>query len=397
MFSIINRRSIIPFFLSIVLVMVSLACGLISRNSVVNEVQQALIEEAELKLTETAGKLQESEANLEAAETILEEAEQKLEEVQQTLAEAETLLTQEPPVLADDPQPDDDPDNDAVTGTGDYQIGDIIQVRDTTINVLGWEILPEVGYFTPDPGNMYIAVDLVIVNRRDSNMPVSSFLQTAVFDSAGEEYTISFMAQAQAKGGSIDYALVPGERVRGKVGFEVPENSDYFLFEFVPEFLQPEKVTIDLGNEPVTTAIPIELPGEVPLILNDIGDSIDLDSVLLTVNQVSSPEEDSLSKPREGNKFLLVDITLVNNTSEVLEITASFQMYVKDSTGQLFTLDHSVTFAKGVSPDGEHAPGETINGQIGYEVPEDETSFVFVFEGKDWDSDKAFVILILEE
>jgi hypothetical protein len=45
------------------------------------------------------------------------------------------------------------------------------------------------------------------------------------------------------------------------------------------------------------------------------------------------------------------------------------------------------------SPDGEIAPGETVRGQIGFQVPATATGLTFVFDADVWGTGKASVAL----
>ena len=44
----------------------------------------------------------------------------------------------------------------------------------------------------------------------------------------------------------------------------------------------------------------------------------------------------------------------------------------------------------GTTPEGEIAAGETIRGQVGYQVPETAGGFVFVFDADVWGLGKVF-------
>ena len=48
------------------------------------------------------------------------------------------------------------------------------------------------------------------------------------------------------------------------------------------------------------------------------------------------------------------------------------------------------------TPEGELAPGGTLRGQVGFQVPADATGLVFVFDGDFFGAGKVFVVLPTE-
>jgi hypothetical protein len=218
-----------------------------------------------------------------------------------------------------------------------------------------------------------------------------------VKDETAQQYTVDFMAQSQLKGGNVEGELISGEKIRGKVGFQVPEDVQSLELVFDAEVFGTGKVFVNLGSEPKMVEAPSEIPGEKELETYSIGESIEMNDMVLTVNEVSSPAGDQFTKPSEGYKFLVVDLTLINNSSTAVNISSLMQMFVKDSAGRKFDVDiWATTAGGGTTPDGEYAPGETIRGQVGYEVPADETQFIFVFEADFWGTGKILVDLPLE-
>lgn len=125
-----------------------------------------------------------------------------------------------------------------------------------------------------------------------------------------------------------------------------------------------------------------------------IGESIDAGAVTLTVNGVTSPPGDEFTKPDAGNKFLLVDLSFTNKSQQSAHISSILQMSLKDGTGQAYKSDlKAMTMSPGASPEGELAPGETIRGQLGFQVPANATGMQFVYDASLFGSGKVFVEL----
>ncbi len=275
-----------------------------------------------------------------------------------------------------------------------YQVGDIISMGDIVMVVLGWDNPPGGDFTKPDEGNVFVGVELILVNQSDSSTSISSLLQMELKDDTYQRYDVDFTASMAIDGSSPDGEISPGERVRGKVGFQVPEDATGLVFVFDADIWGTGKVFVELGPEPVSVEPPGDLPGEQTQAMFAVGDVIEIGELTLTINEVTNPPGDSFNKPDEGNLFVVVDITIQNQDSEAASVSSMLQMSLKDDTGQVYDLDLMASVAAGgKTPDGEIAPGETIRGQVGFQVPVEATGLVFVFDADVWGSGKVFVAL----
>jgi len=275
-----------------------------------------------------------------------------------------------------------------------YKVGDVVSIGDHVLVVLGWENVQPNDFSKPDAGKKFVAVELLIVNNSQSAMSVSTLLQMSLKDDTGQKYDVDFMASSAIGGASVGGELAPGEKVRGKVGFQVPENATGLQFVFDASVFGSGKVFVDLGAEPVTVEPPANIAGETSQQTYNVGDVIAIGTTNLTVNQVLYPAGDDFNKPKAGFKFLVVDITIENTGATAISVSSLLQMSVKDSSGQEFDVDLMASVASGgTPPDGEIAPGEKLRGQVGFQVPENATGLVFVFDADVWGSGKVFVAL----
>ncbi|HUZ00938.1 MAG TPA: DUF4352 domain-containing protein [Thermomicrobiaceae bacterium] len=86
----------------------------------------------------------------------------------------------------------------------------------------------------PQPGQMYIAVDLTLENDSGSVTDISTVVMMSVRDSTGHVYRPNVTATNVATGSqdTMDGPLVPTQPVRGKVGFQVPAGAHGLVFQF---------------------------------------------------------------------------------------------------------------------------------------------------------------------
>lgn len=270
-----------------------------------------------------------------------------------------------------------------------YKIGDVVSIEDHVLVVLGWENVQPNDISKPDEGKKFVAVELLIVNNSQSSMSVSTLLQMSMKDDTGQKYDVDFTAST-----AIDGELSPGEKVRGKVGFQVAENATGLQFVFDASVFGTGKVFVDLGTEPVTVDPPANIAGETSQQTYNVGDVIAMGTTNITVNEIQYPAGDEFNQPNTGFKFLVVDITIENTAATAISVSTLMQMSVKDSSGQKYDVDLMASTASGgSSPDGEISPGEKLRGQVGFQVPENATNLVFVFDADVWGSGKVFVAL----
>lgn len=103
-----------------------------------------------------------------------------------------------------------------------------------------------------------------------------------------------------------------------------------------------------------------------------IGDSINLDKVVYTVNGTRESEGSGFLKPKEGNKFFLVDVTVENKSNESKAISSMLMFKLQDSQSYNYNIT-IFTDQKG-SLDGEIAYGGKLRGEVTFEIPKSETT-----------------------
>lgn len=109
-----------------------------------------------------------------------------------------------------------------------------------------------------------------------------------------------------------------------------------------------------------------------------VGDQVKVGSTyIVTVNSFKTNPGDEFTKPKSGNKFVVVDLTIKNISNEEQDVSSLLQFTLKDSTGQKY----DETIISGVTPpDGKLAAGDIVKGQIAYEVSASQHNFTFSFE-----------------
>ncbi len=110
-----------------------------------------------------------------------------------------------------------------------YSVGDIISIDNTILVVLGWDQPPGGDFNPPDSGKEYLVVDLIIANQGEKSFNISPVFQMTLKDSSGQKYNVNGKANLASGSNTPGGEINPGEVVRGKVGFHVPEDQMTFF------------------------------------------------------------------------------------------------------------------------------------------------------------------------
>jgi hypothetical protein len=112
--------------------------------------------------------------------------------------------------------------------------------------------------------------------------------------------------------------------------------------------------------------------------VNTIGKAVQVGNTwVVTVNSVKTSPGSDYTKPKSGNIFVVVDITVKNISSSSQDVSSLLMFNLKDATGQQYT-EAFTEFTN--PPDGTVAPNSLLQGQLVYEVPSTDHSFTFTFQ-----------------
>jgi len=275
-----------------------------------------------------------------------------------------------------------------------YEVGDIISIDNAVLVVLGWDQPPGGDFNSPDEGKKYLVVDLMIANQGERSFNSSPVFQMTLKDSSGQKYNINGKANIASGSNTPNGEVNPGEVIRGKVGFHVPENLTNFIFVYEANLIGIGEVSVNLGRTPVAMDPPPDLNLAHRQEIFTVGEQIEISGLVIQILGVSYPSGTDLVKPKVGYKFISVDVQVENQGESVQEITSIVQMYLKDNTGEKYTfhLGAQSIIDSGL-PDDELQPGERIRGQIGFQVPADSEGLIFVFDAEVFGFGKVFIAL----
>jgi uncharacterized protein DUF4352 len=127
-----------------------------------------------------------------------------------------------------------------------HQLGETISAGDLKLTVNAVDTPKGDQLSTPKAGNRFVAVDLTIENTGQQAAHLSTLAQMSLKDRAGWKYSLDLLATTAAGGSTPEGELAPGEKLRGKVGFQVPKAATGLLFVFDADVLGAGRVFVTL-------------------------------------------------------------------------------------------------------------------------------------------------------
>lgn len=310
----------------------------------------------------------------------------------------------------DEPEPtggsdDSDAGDDDATGSDDADgsdsdpeqvnvaIGDLVDGDQLHLVVEGVERTDSLGQFSePEPGNEFAVVSLALKNVSDEYLNVSNLLQTRLRDDEDFQYDQAFVSG----GGNTfnDGQFAPGEVERGTITFEIPDDASGLELTFdldVSIFGGIDRATIDLESEADSIT---ELVQELGIEVYDVGQEISFQDVAVSVNDTRTASElGQFSEADDGNEYMIVDISITNDTGEEQRFSTILQMMLKDGEGFTYQEDISgmSSLDQGFDEGTPLSDGETRRGELAYELAEGVAPLYWVFEFALFESgDKTF-------
>jgi hypothetical protein len=116
----------------------------------------------------------------------------------------------------------------------------------------------------------------------------------------------------------------------------------------------------------------------VPSASSGIGETAQVGEFAVTVHGFRAYAGDQSAKPRAGNSYLAVDLTVENVGSQPRTVSGVLMCRVADSNSYAYPMCLAAPGLRG-SIDGELAPGRKVRGEVAFEVPLTSRGFEFMF------------------
>lgn len=150
------------------------------------------------------------------------------------------------PTLVDTPQKESTP---IVTeGEKVFSLGDSVELDDVVVSFL--DVIQSNGstYNKPTSGNIFVLCEFEITNNSDEELAISSMMS---FSAYHDDYACEFSFSALMEKGNkdqLDGSIAPGKKMKGVVGFEIPEDWNELEVHFTPNAFSNDEIVFITTN-----------------------------------------------------------------------------------------------------------------------------------------------------
>lgn len=110
-----------------------------------------------------------------------------------------------------------------------------------------------------------------------------------------------------------------------------------------------------------------------------IGETISLGKYKFTINGVRDAVGDSISQPKQGKKYLIINATIENQGQQRSPISSIVLFTLTDSANQKYK--RVITTETKGNLDTNLDPGKKLQGEIAFEVPQDAKNLLLILRG----------------
>jgi hypothetical protein len=265
---------------------------------------------------------------------------------------------------------------------GTHKVGEAVDANGLVMTVHGVEPLAAADAAEPPKrGNRYVVVDVSLENKRPEAAKISFVTAFHANDGLGTRYGFFSMTTIRLLAGAKIDEIAPGSQVRFRMAAEVPRDRTGLALEFEPEIMGGPTVTVALPDLPKEAEPPpsaAEAPEKpAPVVEREfastvkLGEVASIGSIRVAVLGWRPVEGDEMDHPKDGNRFIAVEAMIVNTAADTLAIDVE-RLRVRDFGGHEYRtgLPSGLVFCPLMSTVGTFLePGETVRGELLYEVP----------------------------
>ncbi len=261
----------------------------------------------------------------------------------------------------------------------DVIVGEVATLKGMALQVVKVEKSQGTQYDKPKDGKEYVIVHVLIKNVGDSVISYNPYY-FKMKNSQGQITDADFTLVAGDS--ALDAGeLLPGGLVSGSIPFEQPKDDPAlsFIYEDV-SFFSDKQLTVDLSKavDGITPLTQDEVKVGDEKIVN-VGEENTLDGAAITLVKATRSTGKDYSKPKEGNEFIVVEVTIKNSGTSTLSYNP-FSFKMRNSKGQMTGMTISMLDQDTALDSGELAAGGSVSGTIVFEQPKGDSSLVLIYQ-----------------
>lgn len=239
-------------------------------------------------------------------------------------------------------------------------------------------------------GHEFVVVELAVQNTTDETfVPLRSAFQPVLQDYEEEAYeqvrSVSSVALAEG-------SLAPGEVERGELAYEVSTGRSVSTLTLDADAAEPfgvDGLAVDLEEEADEIAT---LEQELRVPIHEFGTGVDHDGLEITVDQLGSGNNlGPFFEPEDDHEFVVVGITVTNDSGDDQEVSIADYGRLKDDDGWSYPEDSDVLSSlEQFDEPAQLADGDSESGAVAYQVERGRGQLYWSLELPEWDAEKEF-------
>ncbi len=237
----------------------------------------------------------------------------------------------------------------------------------------------------------FLVVEFALKNAGDEFVSTDDAFDLVLEDARERTYS---QARSVSETALADGSLAPGEVERGEFAYELPRGravSSLTVGAGAVEPLGADGVVVDLEAEAEADEV-ATLEQELRVPTSEFGTGIERDGLEITVDRLGSGNDlGPFFEPEADHEYVVVGVTVTNDTSGDREFELGDRTRLKDETGRSYpaepdALSSLERFDETVSL----AAGEQYGGAMAYHLERDREELYWLLEPPEWGGEKAF-------
>lgn len=123
-----------------------------------------------------------------------------------------------------------------------FQVGEKVELNNVITTLVGVEENTGSTFNKPTEGNVFLICEFEIENNSNEELAISSLMS---FDAYCDDYStnLSLTAIVSSDKNQLDGTVAPGKKMKGIVGYEVPNDWEKIEIVFSPDFWSRKDIT----------------------------------------------------------------------------------------------------------------------------------------------------------
>ncbi|TYL38870.1 hypothetical protein CV102_10200 [Natronococcus pandeyae] len=239
-------------------------------------------------------------------------------------------------------------------------------------------------------GHEFVVVELAVQNTTDETfVPLGSAFQPVLQDYEEQAYeqvrSVSSVALAEG-------SLAPGEVERGELAYEISTGRSVSTLTLDDDAAEPfgvDGLAVDLEDEADEIAT---LEQELRVPVHEFGTVVDHDGLEIAVDQLGSGNNlGPFFEPEDDHEFVVVGITVTNDSGDDQEVSIADYGRLKDDAGWSYPEDPDVLSSlEQFDEPAQLKDGDSEEGAVAYQVEQGRGQLYWTLELPEWDDGKEF-------